>query len=173
MFIAHDKPRGSTTVIVAVSLTAFLALMTFVIDAAGAYVLTARLQNATDSAADAGIAKVADLIIEYANRRAPEAPPGADPRDYLTEEDRQAILFRSEPKESTEGYLSRNGAYDATYVQYPARAVSCGDPALRDAELRVTAEKNYTFLLGKLLNGNDGSRLKSESIQTLRLCPSS
>ncbi len=168
--------RGSTTVFVAVTLSGILALSAFVIDAAGAYATSARLQNFVDAGVDAGAARLSDRLVELAVAREPDPPEGADPRDYLTETDRQTILADPSIAETVRDYIERNRApygitLDAVEVDYPVNQVSCADVAPQNAEVRATIRKNQPFILGTLLNGNESTGLSASAIRVLRLCP--
>ncbi len=168
--------RGSTTVFVAVVLSGILALSAFVIDAAGAYATSARLQNFVDAGVDAGAARLSDRMVELAMVREPNPPDGADPRDYLTEADRQTILADPSIAETVRDYVERNRSpygitLDAVEVQYPVNQIICTDVAPQNAEVRATVRKNQTFILGTLLNGNEATGLNASSIRAVRLCP--
>lgn len=168
--------RGSTTVFVAVVLSGILALSAFVIDAAGAYATSARLQNFVDAGVDAGAVWLSDRMVELATSREPNPPEGADPRDYLTEADRQNILADPSIAEVVRDYIERNRApygitLDTVEVQYPANTVICTDVSPQSAEVRATVRKNQTFILGTLLNGQEATGLSASSIRTVRLCP--
>lgn len=168
--------RGSTTVFVAVALAGILGITAFIIDAAGAYATSARLQNFVDAGVDAGAARLSDRIVELATAYEPNPPEGADPRDYLTEADRQAILTDPTVGETVRDYVERNRApygitLDAVEVQYPVNTVTCTDSVPENAEVRATVRKNQTFILGMLLNGQDATGLSASSIRTVRLCP--
>ena len=168
--------RGSTLVLVAVVLAGFLALVAFVVDAAAAYVTRARLQSFADAGADAGATKLSDLVVQLASAREPNPPEGSDPRAYLTDADRQAILTNPSVVETVRDYVERNRAgyqltLDGVEVVYPISAVQCSEASLRSVELRVTLKKNQPFLLGRILNGNESVFWEVNSLRSMLLCP--
>lgn len=168
--------RGSTMVLVAVVLAAILTVTAFLVDAAAVYVTQARLYNLADAGADAGSAKLADLIIEKALDHEPNPPDDADPRSYLTEEDRQAILTDPRVIATARDYVEKNRApyqlnLSEVDVRYPAEPVVCGGVGQKSAEIRVTIGHTQSFLLGRLLNGQEATSLKAEARQFINLCP--
>ena len=167
--------HGSTTVLTAVSLSAFLVFTAFLVDAAAAYVTQGRLQNFADAGADAGGATISNLIIERAMARQSNPPEGADPLAVLTEEDRQSIISDPRVTASARDFVERNrGVYgitlDAVEAQYPVNPVVCEDVNRRSVEVRVRASRVQPFLLGRLLNGNESTQLEASSIRALQLC---
>ena len=168
--------HGSTTVLTAVSLSAFLVFTAFLVDAAAAYVTQGRLQNFADAGADAGGATISNLIIERAMAHQANPPEGADPLAVLTEEDRQSIISDPRVAASTRDLVERNRApygvtLDAVQVQYPVNPVVCAEASRHRVEVRVSVERTQPFLLGRLLNGKAATRLVADSARTLQLCP--
>lgn len=168
--------RGSTTVFIAVTLSGILGLSAFVIDAAGAYATAARLQNFVDAGVDAGATRLSDRMVELAMVREPNPPEGADPRDYLTEADRQTILVDPSIGETVRDYIERNRVpyeiiLDAVEVSYPVNQTICTEAVPQNVEVRATVRKNQSFILGRILNGNEATGLTASSIRSVRLCP--
>lgn len=168
--------RGSTMIFVAVILAAILTLTAFVIDAAAAYVTHARLYNLVDAGADAASATLSDIIVEKALANEPNPPDGADPRDYLTEEDRQSIITDPRVAQTARDYVEQNRAlYQLSLaeinVDYPVNPVVCGEGGQGQAEIQVTVHHTQPFLLGRLLNGNEATSLEAKARQFISLCP--
>lgn len=168
--------RGSTMVLVVVILAAILTVTAFLVDAAAAYITQARLYNLADAGADAGSATLTDLILGQALIREPNPPDGADPINYLTEEDRQAILADPRVVEAARNYVEQNRApynlnLSAVEVQYPVQPVICGAGGQRQAEILVMVRRTQSFLLSRLLNGRESTGLAAEARQFISLCP--
>ena len=154
----------------------FLILVAFLLDVSGAFVQQARLQNMADSGADAAMTKLVDLMVEKAEAHEANPPPNTDPRQMLTDQDRQALLLDNRVSDQARAYVEKNRqAYQLSLtsvtLRYPVTAVDCSNSARQNAELRLTLSTSYTYLLGQLLNASSGKRVEATARQFIRLCP--
>jgi hypothetical protein len=178
-----NHPRGATLVVVAVLMAAFLVFTAFVIDIAAAYVLRARLYNVADTAVDAGMATVSDLIIEFAEAREPNPEDGTDPLTVLTDEDRSAIISDTRVQTAVETYLESNLAsygqarttLTSEEITFPANTLFNADCSVQNeqfVDLEVVIEMQHTYLLSGILTEETNIDLSATSIKTIRICPS-
>lgn len=174
-----QHPRGNTMVIVVMLLAGFLVLVAFLMDVASTFVTRARLLNMADSAVDAGMAVVSDLIIERATERNPNPPAGTNPLSVLTEGDRSAIVGDARVRAAAVDFVERNRApygitLDTTDILYPKNttfSAACTNPSLKKIELEVTVRDTHPFFFSNILNTAATTSLAETSIKAIQLCP--
>lgn len=154
MFIKRKNERGQMLVIVAVALTALVAMAGLVIDGGMALANRRQVQNAADAASLAG-ARVLGLDLKWraVNSSNPSPPdaPFADPDDEVCRAINRALGYNANPGQAIEQIDCYSGSDDAVYVNFdraPVGRVGQGIPSTAQGVQVLANGESGTFLMG-------------------------
>jgi hypothetical protein len=144
--------RGQVVVIVAVALTALVAMAGLVIDGGLAWSNRRQLQNAADSAALAGT-RVLGLDLKWRATGSTGTPPFADPDTAVCDAINEALVYNTNSGQTIDAIDCYTGSPDAVYVDFDHVAlgqVGNGVPFLAQG-VRVAPNSQQETLLMRVV----------------------